>query len=168
MATIPVNRASVTELDRASFAGLLGGFVALWVAAQAFILLSSKAITTELVQVALVPIVVGVLAYVYTYPTASIPELGVIAVWGIFAQRIAGFAWVWVFSAGPAGEVSISAVLMSGTAQLRLMALMRFLGMALVFAGFYAAAGYRRDQSLISAVILLSVPVTLLIIHVIV
>ncbi|MFC3959788.1 hypothetical protein [Halovivax cerinus] len=166
MPALPVTRSSFATWDRISVAGLLSAIAVLWLAARAFFLMPSTGITTELGRVSVVPVVIGVLAYSYTYPVASIPELVLVTVWGIFAQRIANYGWYLTFET--MGTVSISASLLSGTAQARLMVLLRFLGLAIVFAGFYAAAGSRRDRSVISALIMLAVPAVLLAIQVIV
>ncbi|WP_265110006.1 hypothetical protein [Halosolutus halophilus] len=137
-------------------------------AVQTFVLVRSTVPPAELVRVALVPIVVGTLAYVRNRPTAAALELGIVAVWGVFAQRIASYAWYIVVIPSFAGEVSISATLLSGAAVLRLMVLLRFLGMAAVFAGFYAAAASRRDRPIVSVITLFAVPVVLVVIYAIV
>ncbi|WP_265110894.1 hypothetical protein [Halosolutus halophilus] len=165
MPTSPFSRSSVADLDRLTFAGLLGGIVVLGLVLQVFLLVQSTTWTLELERViALVPVVVATLAYVRNRPTAAAWEIGTVAVWGVFAQRIAGIAW---FIVGPAlaGEVSVSAALLSGVAELRLAELLRFLGTIAVFAGFYAAAASRRDRPIVSAITLLAVPVVIVVIY---
>lgn len=178
MPTIPVTRSSFAEWNRISFAGLLGAIVVLWLVVEAFVL------TGELVGLArislvstvverLVLVAVGTLAYVRTRPTASVLELGVVSVWGFFSHEIAIVLFTSALSLFGTPlfvlvEFSISDVLVFGTAQSRLVALILFFGMAAVFAGLYTAAGARRDRPLISALVLLTLPVWILVVRVLV
>gem|GEM_PF-5726467 len=84
-------------------------------------------------------------------------ELAIVAVWGLIAQWIADVIW---FGVGPAfaGEVSVSAALLSGGAELWLAALLRLLGTIAVFGGLYAVAASRRARPVVAALALLAVP----------
>ncbi|SEP86176.1 hypothetical protein [Natrinema salaciae] len=162
------SRSSVADLDRLSFASLLGGIVVLGLALQVFLLMQSTTWTLELERViALVPVVVAALVYVRNRPTAAAWEISAVAVWGLLAQWIAGITW---FVVGPAlvGKPSVSAALLSGAAELRLAELLRFLVTVAVFAGFYAAAASRRDRTVVSAITLLAVPVVMVVVYAIV
>ncbi|WP_254523173.1 hypothetical protein [Natrinema caseinilyticum] len=160
-----LSRSSVADLDRRTFAGLLSGIIVLGLALQVFLSTQPTTLSIELGRiVTLAPIVVATLAYVRTRPTAAAWEIGAVAVWGFLAQRIVDIAW---FIAGPAlaGAVGVSAILLSGGAELRLAELLRYLGTVAVFAGFYTAAASRRDRPIVSAITLMAVPVVLVVIY---
>jgi len=148
-------------VDRLTFASLLGGIVVLGLALQVFLLTQTTTWTIELERiVTLIPVLVGALAYVRNRPAAEAWEIGFVAVWGILSQWFAYVVWFFV---GPAlaGEVSVSAILLSGGAEIYLAELLRYLGMIAVFAGFYTAAASRRDRPVVSAITLLAVPVVM-------
>lgn len=160
----PLSRSRVADWDRRTFTGLLAGIAVVGLALQAFLVVEVTTWTSELERVvALAPIVVGVLAYVRTRPTAAVWEIAAISVWGFIAIQIAD---VTVFVAGPAllGDVSVSAALLSGAAELRLRELLAFLGTVAVFAGFYTAAS-RRESRAVRAIALLAVPVALVAVY---
>ncbi|UHQ96361.1 hypothetical protein [Natrinema halophilum] len=143
----------------------MGSIVALGLALQSFLLMKTTAWTIELERIAaLLPVVVGTLAYARNRPDAATWEIGVVAVWGYLAQWFVDFVW---FIIGPAfaGEVSVSAILLSGAAELRTAELLRYLGMIAVFAALYATAASRREKPVVSAITLLAVPVVVIVIY---
>lgn len=161
MAAALVSRSSIADLNRRQFAGLLGCIIGWGVAVRVFLLVRWTTWSAELQQfVSLVPVAVGVLAYLRSRPDAAIWEIGAVTVWGVLADQIAGIGWFFV---GPAyaGGISIAASVPSGAWQLRLLILLQFLGTTAVFAGLYAAAASRRNRPIGRAITLLLVPVVI-------
>ncbi|WP_283401928.1 hypothetical protein [Halorubrum sp. DM2] len=162
------SRASIADLDRRAFVGLLGGIVGLGLALQVFLVTNTTAWTIELERlITLVSVIVAIVVYVRTRPTARAWEIGVLAVWGAIVQWLVSLVW---FIVGPAlaGEVSVSAILLSGAAELRLAEVGRYLGTVAVFAGFYTVAASHREQPIISVLTLLSVPVVMIVVYAII
>lgn len=161
MAATPVSRSSIADLNSVQFADLLGCIVVCGPAGRVFLLVQVTTWSTELQRLlSLVPVAIGVLAYVRYRPDAAIWEIGAVAVWGVIADLIAGIGW---FLVGPAfaGGISIPASVPPGAGQLRLLILLQFLGTTAVFAGLYAAAASRRDRPIGRAITVLLVPVVI-------
>jgi len=161
----PSRRSPIAALSRPWFVGLVVGIAALGLAIQAYLATTTTSLTIELERlVILVPVVVGILAYGRRRPATTPWEAGVVAVWGLIAQRLADVIW---FGVGPAfaGEVSVSAVLLSGGAELWLAALLRLLGTIGVFGGLYAAAASRRDRPVVAVLALLAVPAATVLVY---
>lgn len=158
MSSPPSRRSPIAALSRPPFLGLIVGIAALGLAIQAYLVTATTSWTIELERLlALVPVAVAVLAYGRRRPAAPMSELAIVAVWGLIAQWIADVIW---FGVGPAfaGEVSVSAALLSGGAELWLAALLRLLGTIAVFGGLYAVAASRRARPVVAALALLAVP----------
>ncbi|WP_254768354.1 hypothetical protein [Salinilacihabitans rarus] len=159
------SRSSVVDLDGRTFIGLLVGIVGVGLALRGAYL-TAILLDFDLLQAlldpveslhGLVPFVVGALAYVWNRPAASAVEVGLVVLWGVCAMYVA-FLFIFVFGPAVVGDVRISTILASRGAEFILWDLLRSLGTAAVFAGFYAAAASRRDRPLVSALVLLAVP----------
>lgn len=165
MPTLRLTRASIADLDRLPFAGLLSGIVMLGLALRVFLVTNTTTWSVELERIlTLVPVIVGVFAYVRNRPAAGAWEIGVVAIWGFIVQWVMSLVW---FIVGPtlADQVSVSAIILSGAAELRLAELLRYLSRVTVFAALYTVAASRRDRPVVTVLTLLSVPILMILIY---
>ncbi|MGQ3722669.1 hypothetical protein [Natrialba aegyptia] len=156
----------ITDLDRRMFIGALVGIVGVGLALE-WAYWTTIALRLDLLRalvgplqpiVELVTFVIGALVYVRNRPAASVLEIGLVVLWGACAIA-AAYVFMFFFAPIVLSDAQISTVLVSGGSEFTQWQLFLYLGQTAIFAELYAAAASLRDRPLISALVLLPLPV---------
>lgn len=165
MGLFSATRSSVSDLDGISFTVLLVSIIGVglvlegyqWMMAIRSIRLPAS-LSTWLDRIILVvPIIVGALSYIRKHQEARMWEISFVVLWGAIMLFV---SYAFLMVAGPVIVIGpqLSSFLASGTAEIVLSELLRYLGTTSVFAVFYAIAASQRNRPFITVFVLLTLP----------